>query len=195
MTYSASRAAWFNAVGAAVIGLAVVAVGAAQAGQDSQARTGGAIQKGRETRASTAPTASVIGSSQVAGITGGAVAGIVVARTPEQTACETGTAAACRAIEAGLTTGGAWSFVDGGITAMDDWESPVARTGTAPSSSSTPASPQAARGNHIAQATLSHRVLAACDGGDVSACRAFAASVRPSTASERTETRTYTAGR
>lgn len=172
MTRSVSKAIWVNCAGATVVAMIAV-VGAAQAGQDQQ-RQGGMVQKGRETRAQQATP------GQVSGIAGGVVAGIVVARSPEQIACEGGTARACRAIEAGLSTGGGWSFIDGGVTAMDDWETPAAR--------------RAATGNHIPQAVLTHRVLAACDGGDASACRAFAASVRPSTASEREEKRTYTAG-
>lgn len=178
-----------NWVGAATMAVAIAVVGVAEAGQDQQ-RQGGAVQKGREKGGLRAAP-----GGQISAITGGAVAGIVVARPPEQTACETGTATACRAIEGGLVTGGAWSFVDGGITAMDDWESPVARSMAPSATTSTPSSSsQAARGNHIPQTVLTHRVLAACDTGDVSACRAFAASVRPSTATERTETRTYTAG-
>ncbi|MDB5421037.1 MAG: hypothetical protein JWR59_984 [Brevundimonas sp.] len=184
MTHSVSKVSWVNWVGSAAVVAMIAVVGSAEASQEQQ-RQGGMVQKGRDGRVEQAAP------GPVTGIAGGAVAGIAVARTPEQTACENGTASACRAIEAGLVTGGAWSFVDGGITAMDDWESPVARQAAAPSS--TPPA-QEARGNHIPQAVLSHRVLAACDGGDVTACRAFAVSVRPSTATERTERRTYTAG-
>lgn len=188
MTHSVSTSAWINWAGSAAVIAMIAASGAAQAAQNPPRQ-----DPQRQAQPQQSGMAPMSRPAQASGITGGAVAGIVVARTPEQTACDSGTARACRTIEAGLVTGGAWSFVDGGITAMDDWESPVARQASAPPAMSSSSS-QGVRGNHIPQAVLTHRVLAACDGGDVSACRAFSASVRPSTASERTEQRTYTAG-
>ncbi|WP_425992375.1 hypothetical protein [Brevundimonas sp. TWP2-3-2] len=168
MKRSISKRAWASVAGSAAL---IAIVGSANAGQQS-ARSGP-----REGQAAPAqPQASVLGTGQVSAITGGAVAGR--AMPSNQTACSSGHAPACRTIEAGLSTGGAWSFVDGGISAMDDWENPVAR-----------------RGNPGPRAELPHRVLVACDGGDISACRAFAASVRPATASEREEHRAYTGGR
>ena len=235
MTRSVSRASWVNWAGSAALVAVLAAVGTAQAGQDPQGRSS-VVQKGREGRTEQAPpadaragydlakgktarTATPVGAGQISAITGGAVAGIVVASPADRTACEAGTATVCRAIETGLSTGGAWSFVDGGITAMDDWETPVTAvssvgslaggagggaaqasyarsSGTAsvpaPSASS---SGGVVRGTHFPDAVLVHRVLAACDNGDARACSAFARSVRPATEAERTETRTYTAGR
>lgn len=182
-----SRASWVSCVGSAAIVAMIAVVGSVEAGQDPQARSGGAIQKGRETgRTEAAP---------VAGISGGIVAGIVTANPADRTACQNGTATACRAIEAGLPSGGAWSFVDGGISAMDDWERQSARGGMGKIKMQGRSAAEPAGGDQALQAAQAHRVLAACDAGDVSACSAFAASVRPATASERTETRTYTAGR
>lgn len=178
MTRPTSRPAWVNLAGSTALVVMIAAVGAAHAGQDQQ-RQGGMVQKGRDMQPP--PVAA-----QAAGRPAGPVADISVSRSPEQTACEGGTAAACRTIESGLVTGGAWSFIDGGVMAMDDWESSMARQA---------ASPSPGERMHSPRVVLTHRVLAACDSGDVSACRAFAASVRPATASERAETRTYTAGR
>lgn len=180
MTRFLSRPAWVNWAGSAALAAMIATVSAAQAGQD-QARQGGMAQKGRDMQA--APMAAPAVTRPA-----GPVSDISVSRSPDQTACESGTATACRTIEAGLVTGGAWSFVDGGITAMDDWEAPTARQ-VAPQAS------EPARRMHSPQVMLTHRVLTACDSGDVSACRAFALSVRPATPSERTEARTYTAGR
>ncbi len=235
MKRSVSRASWVNWAGSAALVATIVWVGTAQAGQDANGRSS-VVQKGREGRSEPAPSVDAragydlakaksartapVSGSQVGAITGGAVAGIVVARPEDQTACDSGTASACRAIEAGLSTGGAWSFVDGGITAMDDWETPVAAmssvggptssgrgpasssparsSGPSPSLASTPGSSSssgAVRGTHSPDAVLVHRVLAACDSNDARACSAFARSVRPATATERAETRTYTAGR
>lgn len=179
MRRSLSRPMWVNLTGSAALVAMIAIVGAAQAGQD-QARQGGMVQKGRDMQPAPMPAQAPRPA--------GPVSDISVSRSPDQTACESGTATACRTIEAGLVTGGAWSFVDGGVTAMDDWESPTAGQAAPPSSSP-------AERMHRPQVVLTHRVLAACDSGDVSACRAFATSVRPATASERTETRTYTAGR
>ncbi|MBJ7448073.1 MAG: hypothetical protein JHC81_11110 [Brevundimonas sp.] len=234
MTRSVFRASWVNWAGSAALVAVMAAVGTAQAGQDTQGRSG-VVQKGREGRTEqatpadaragydlakgkTGRTETSVSSGQISAITGGAVAGIVVARAEDQVACDSGTASACRAIESGLTTGGAWAFVDGGITAMDDWETPVTAVSSFGSlagsgggaaaasyarSSATASAPTASasssgggvRGTHFADAVLVHRVLAACDSGDASACRAFAQSIRPATATERAETRTYTAGR
>lgn len=235
MTRSVFGASWVNWAGSAALVATIIWVGTAQAGQEPQQRSS-VVQKGREnhrTEAAPAPdaragydlakgktarTASPVGAGQISAITGGAVAGIVVARTEDQTACDAGSATACRAIEAGLSTGGAWAFVDGGITAMHDWETPVTAVssvgslagsggGAAAASyarssgmSSVPAagpssSSGVVRGTHFPDAVLVHRVLAACDSGDATACSAFARSVRPATATERAETRTYTAGR
>ncbi len=176
MKSSITHSAWVNLIGSAALVAMIAVVGSAQAGQDQQ-RQGGITQKGHGARPEQMPAQATRPT--------GPVADISVSRSPEHAACEGGSATACRTIESGLSTGGAWSFVDGGITAMDDWESPVARQAAAPSSHDA----------HNPQVALTHRVLAACDGGDVSACRAFAASVRPATATERTETRTYTGGR
>lgn len=233
MTQFALRGSWVNLAGSAAIAALIVVVGTAQAGQEQQ-RQGGVTQKGKSGVTEQAPsadaragwdlaqgkkarTAAPSSGSSVAGITGGAVAGIVVARPEDQTACASGTASACRTIESGLVTGGAWSFADGGVMGLDDWETPVtavssvgslansgggaaaasyARSGSpAPSSAPVPSSAQDARGNHIPSAVIVHRALAACDSGDVRACSAFSRSVRPATEAERTETRTYTAGR
>lgn len=200
-----SKASVVNWTGSVAVLALVVAVGAAQAGQD-QGRQGGAIQKGKSSL-----TAQAISADARSGLAPGAVAGIVVARTEDQSACAGGAAPACRAIEQGLTTGGAWAFVDGGVMGLDDWETPSmsvssvgghagAGAGAVSASyarSSTPASSSSvdARGNHTPSAVIVHRTLAACDGGDVRACSAFARSVRPATPAERTEPRTYTAGR
>ncbi|MES2862266.1 MAG: hypothetical protein V4701_12395 [Pseudomonadota bacterium] len=172
MTRPISRNAWINLAGAVAIAALMTLVSAAEAGQAERYKGGGnSAAKGHRTE----PQNSVVGAGQISAITGGAVAGFAVAA--DQTACSNGTATACRTLEAGLATGGAWAFVDGGISAMDDWESPnVRRSSPAP------------------RIALTHRALAACDAGDVSACRAFAASVRPATATERTERRTYTGG-
>ncbi len=234
MTRSLSRASWVNWTGSAALVATIIWVGTAQAGQDPQGRSS-VVQKGREGRTEQAPpadaragydlakgktarTASAVGAGQISAITGGAVAGIVVARPEDQTACASGTASACRAIEAGLATGGAWAFVDGGVMGLDDWETPVtavssvgslagsgsgaAQASYARSSGPSPApaassssSSGVVQGTHFPDAVPVHRVLAACDGGDARACSAFARSVRPATATERTETRTYTAGR
>jgi hypothetical protein len=91
-----------------------------------------------------------------------------------QQACEAGTARACRAIEAAVTAG-AWTWTDGDVTAVDIWDSRSQRR--APSSDAS--APGAARGHHIPRAVIVQRVLAACDAGDVTACQAFAGSVRP----------------
>lgn len=234
MTRSVFGASWVNWAGSAALVVLMAAVGTAQAGQDPQGRSG-VVQKGREGRTEQAPpadaragydlakgkaarAASPIGAGEIGAITGGAVAGIVVARAEDQAACDGGTASACRAIESGLSTGGAWAFVDGGITAMEDWQAPVtaassvgslagsgggaaaasyARSSGAASAPTAGASSSSGvvRGTHFLDAVLVHRVLAACDSGDARACSAFARSVRPATATERTETRTYTAGR
>ncbi|MGV9008682.1 hypothetical protein [Brevundimonas sp.] len=227
MTRSVSRASWVNWAGSAAVVAVIAVVGTAQAGQDQQ-RQGGMIQKGKSGVTEQAPPADARAGWDLAqgkkarspAPASGAVAGIVVARPEDQTACASGTASACRTIESGLMTGGAWSFVDGGVMGLDDWETQTARgaavssVGTlagsgggaaaasyarsgsvAPSSPSVPSSSQDARGNHIPSAVIVHRALAACDGGDVQACSAFARSVRPATDAERTETRTYTAGR
>ncbi len=222
MTLLARRRSWVNLGGSAAIVAFVAVVSVAEAGQDQHRQgpiKGGVIQKGKSAATEQAPPAdaragwdlaqgkkartAAPSSGAVAGITGGAVAGIVVARPEDQSACASGTATACRAVEAGLVTGGAWAFTDGGISAMDDWESPVAR-GAAVSSvgavagaggGAAAASYARSSGTHIPSAALVHRVLAACDGGDVTACSAFARSVRPATELERAETRTYTAGR
>ena len=234
MTRSVSRASWVNWAGSAALVATIIWVGTAQAGQDPQGRSS-VVQKGREGRTEQAPPAdaragydlakgkaarapSPVGAGEISAITGGAVAGIVVARAEDQAACDSGTASACRAIESDLSTGGAWSFVDGGITAMDDWETPVTAVSSVGSlagsgsgaaqasyarSSGTSSAPAASaasssgvvRGTHFPDAVLVHRVLAACDSGDARACSAFARSVRPATATERAETRTYTAGR
>lgn len=234
MKRSVSRASWVNWAGSAALVATIVWVGTAQAGQDANGRSS-VVQKGREGRTEQAPPADAragydlakgkaaraagpVGAGQISAITGGAVAGIVVARPADQTACDSGTASACRAIESGLSTGGAWAFVDGGITAMDDWEAPVTAVSSvgslagsgggaaaasyarssgpspAPAASSSSSS-GVVQGTHFPDAVLVHRVLAACDSGDARACSAFARSVRLATATERTETRTYTAGR
>ena len=86
---------------------------------------------------------------------------------------------------------------------LDDWETQTARgaavssVGVLANSGGGAAAASYARtsGNPIPRADLVHRVLTACDGGDVRACSAFSRSVRPATEVERTETRTYTAGR
>ena len=236
MTQFALRGSWVNLAGSAAIAALIVVVGTAQAAQEQQRQGasagGGMIQKGKSGVTEQAPPAdaragwdlatgkkarSAVPSSGATGIAGGAVAGIVVARAEDQTACAAGTASACRTIESGLVTGGGWSFVDGGVMGLDDWETPVAavssvgslagsgggaaaasyaRSGSpAPPSPSVPSSSQNARGNHIPSAVIVHRALAACDGGDVRACSAFSRSVRPATEAERTEMRTYTAGR
>ncbi len=200
-----SKASLVNWTGSVGVFALIVAFGAAQAGQE-QGRQGGVIQKGKSGLTERARSAD--GGN---GLTAGAVAGIAVARSEDQSACASGAAAACRVIEQGLTTGGAWAFVDSGVMGLDDWErqaavvssvgalsgsgggaaSPsYARDSTATLSSSGPA-----RGGRIPDAMIVHRALAACDGGDVRACTAFARSVRPATAAERSETRTYTAGR
>lgn len=185
MTHTTSNATRANWAGSALLVLVIAAVGSAQAGQDPQGRKGdfkgSGVQKGRE-QAIAAPAAPA------AGLTGGAIVGIVVARAADQTACQSGDAAACRAIEGGLVTGGAWAFVDGGISAVDDWSTrrsigQVKMQGRAPAVETAPG------------IALVHRALAACDSGDADACRAFAASVRPATTAERTGVRTYTAGR
>lgn len=220
MTRSVSKASWVNWAGSAAIVALIAVVGTAQAGQEPQQRSS-VINKGREnhrTEAAPAPdaragydltpakkgrTAAPSSGSSVAGITGGAVAGIVVARPEDQTACASGTASACRTIESGLVTGGAWSFADGGVMGLDDWETQTARgaavssVGSLAGSGSGAAAASYARssGNHIPSAVIVHRALAACDGGDVRACSAFSRAVRPATETERTETRTYTAGR
>ena len=234
MKRSVSRASWVNWAGSAALVATIVWVGTAQAGQDANGRSS-VVQKGREGRTEQAPpadaradydlakgktarTTSPVGAGQIGAITGGAVAGIVVARAEDQTACDAGSATACRAIESGLSTGGAWAFVDGGVMGLDDWETPVTAVSSvgslagsgggaaaasyarssgpspAPAASSSSSS-GVVQGTHFPDAVLVHRVLAACDSGDARACSAFARSVRPATATERTETRTYTAGR
>jgi len=159
-----ARSSLFGSV--ALLAVLSITVGVAEADQ-AQQRNGGAIQKGRPSQSQA--QGSVADSGQISAITGGAVAGIVIAAY--QADCSNGDAKACRSIEEGLVPGGAWAFVDGGITAVDDWESPVARQGAA----SAPADHSSNRTARV------HRVLAACDRGDVSACRAFASSVQRST--------------
>lgn len=235
MTRSVSRASWVNWAGSAALVATIIWVGTAQAGQEPQQRSS-VVQKGREGRTEQAPPAdaraghgsawtkghrgeATASQEQISGIAGGAVAGIVVASPADRTACEAGTATACRAIETGLSTGGAWAFVDGGITAMDDWETPVTAvssvgslaggagggaaqasyarssgTSSAPAPSASSSS-GVVRGTHFPDAVLVHRVLAACDSGDARACSAFARSVRPATETERRDRRSYTAGR
>lgn len=180
MSQPSARRIWINWAGSASIIALIAVFGSAQA-QQAGRHQGGMVQKGRETQAAP-PQDSVIGAGQISAITGGAVAGIVVAR-PEHTACDNGSATACRSIEAGLSTGGAWAFIDGGITAVDDWEAQSARQ-AAPTSPPSPAQRQQSV----------HSALAACDARNAAACRAFAASVRPATTAERSERRTYTAG-
>lgn len=217
MTQFAWNGSWVNLAGSAALVAIIALVSTAEAAQDQQ-RQGGAIQKGRETRTQQTPAPDARAGYDLAkGKTARAAPQMGAASAADQAACESGTASACRSLEAGLTTGGAWSFVDGGITAMDDWEAPATAVSSVSSlagsgvgaaaasyarSSGSSASPtpaptpsQDATGHHIPSAVIVHRVLAACDGGDVSACSAFARSVRPATAAERTETRTYTAGR
>lgn len=190
MTYSNSGRAWTNLAGSAAIVVVMATVGTAQARQD-QSRNGEI--KGSVTQKGRADQAAAVGSA-ISGTTGGAGASIVVARPEDQTACDSGVAAACRTIEAQLQTGGAWAFQDGGTEAMDDWETQSARK-SFPMKMQPPAATERSSGNHIPSAVIVHRALAACDSGDVTACHAFARAVRPATAAERTETRTYTAGR
>lgn len=189
MTYASFRRASINLAGSATIVLLVAAVGAAQASQDQNRKgeiKGSVTQKGRDLQA---PAAG-------APVAGGAVAGVVVARPEDQTACDGGSAPACRTIETQLSTGGAWAFSDGGVMAMDDWETQSARQrGVTPMKMPAVSAAERSSGVHFPSAVIVQRALAACDGGDASACHAFASSVRPSTAAERTETRTYTAGR